>query len=348
MVASLAELLRPWAETVEVREVLPGRPNLLARFRGQRSDRSFAFEAHTDTVDVAGMTVAPFTPDVREGKLYGRGACDDKGPMVAMILAILRHLSENGPLPCDWWFLAPCDEELGGKGAARLVADGFRCDGIVVAEPTGNQPLVAHKGAVRWTLRVHGLAGHSAYPEKGANAIQAAVDWIARLEAEVAEMQEPHLDPDHALTFSPGTIQGGDQVNRIPDRVEIQTDWRIPAGFDRRRIDTLLQSTAEAVESARPGCRCEREKTQDYPPFAYQDSGCFAKAVEPLFEGAAKPQTARYTTNAGFYAEAGIPTIVFGPGSIEQAHRADEWIELAQIESAIRKLRAMITSSLSK
>lgn len=344
MVTYLAELLRPWAESVEIREVLPGRPNLLARFRGQSAHRSFAFEAHTDTVDVAGMTLSAFEPEIRAGKLYGRGACDDKGPMVAMILAILRHLDEGHLLPCDWWFLALCDEELGGKGAAHLVANGFRCDGIVVAEPTENQPLVAHKGAVRHTLRVRGRAGHSAYPEQGVNAIQAAADWLVRLEGVVAKTHpsSPRADLDKALTFSPGTIKGGDQVNRIPDMAEIQTDWRIPSGFKREQIDAMIQRTAAEVETARPGCECEWEKNQDYPPFAYRENGYFAKVVEQLHDPSSRPQTARYTTNAGFYTEANIPALVFGPGSIAQAHRADEWIELAQIEQAITKLRSML------
>jgi succinyl-diaminopimelate desuccinylase len=342
MVRYLAELLKPWADSVEIKEVLPGRPNLLAHFRGQRSDLSFAFESHTDTVDVAGMTVAPFTPEVRNGKLFGRGACDDKGPMVAQLLALLRHLDEGHILPCDWWFLATCDEELGGKGAAHLVHDGFRCDGIIVGEPTENQPLIAHKGAVRFTLRIDGLAAHSAYPEQGVNAIQAAADWITRLEASVAAVDPGQTDADARLTFSAGTIQGGDQVNRIPDHVEIQTDWRVPSGFDRKHIESLLQTTAKAVESARHGSRCQWIKTQDYPPFAFDRSGPFATALAPLFGPTATPQTARYATNAGFYAEAGIPALVFGPGSIDQAHRADEWIGLSQIELAIAKLRAII------
>lgn len=345
MVDYLQTLLQPWADRIEIQQITPGRPNLLAYFRGQNSEQSYAFEAHTDTVDVAGMTVEPFAPVIRDGKLFGRGACDDKGPMVAMILAILRHLEAGKALPCDWWLLATCDEELGGSGAAHLVNSGFRCDGIIVAEPTGNQALIAHKGAVRYTLSVHGKAGHSAYPEHGANAIHAAADWITHLEQAVAELQPEESDPDARLTFSTGTINGGDQVNRIPDAVTLLTDWRVPHGMASEQVEKLLLEAANAVTSARPGIRCEYEQTQYYPPFAFDRNSAFARIVAPLFAKPAEPQTARYATNAGFYAQAGIPAVVFGPGSIEQAHRADEWIEIAQIEQAINHLRAVIEST---
>ena len=128
MASLLAHLLEPWADEVTVTEVVPGRPCLIARFEGLDPTRAFAFEAHSDTVSVEGMSVDPFAAAVRDGRLYGRGACDTKGPMAAMLMAILRHLRDDGRLPVTWYFLSTCDEELGGLGARHSSA-GFCANG---------------------------------------------------------------------------------------------------------------------------------------------------------------------------------------------------------------------------
>jgi acetylornithine deacetylase/succinyl-diaminopimelate desuccinylase-like protein len=345
MVAFLRDFLKPWADRIVIQEVLPGRPNFIAYFEGATSSRCFAFEAHTDTVEVSGMTIDPFRAKMSDGKVFGRGACDNKGPMVAMLLAIIRCLKEHGELPCDWLFIATCDEELGGKGAAHLISSGFKCDGIIVAEPTQNQPLIAHKGASRWNLKVCGKSAHSAYPENGANAIHAAAEWISLLEKNVYEDSNNAKDWDSKLTFSTGVITGGAQVNLIPNEVEIQTDWRIPPVFNERLIYDKLSVSARLVEKGRPNIRCEFSQCQNYPAFTFAPTGKFSKTLSPLFDPSAKPVTARYATNAGFFSSAGIPALVFGPGSIAQAHTADEWISLDEIKSAILKLRAVIENS---
>lgn len=345
MVAFLQDFLEPWADRVELHEVMPGRPNFIAYFKGTTSSRRFAFEAHTDTVEVSGMTIDPFRAKKSDGKVFGRGACDNKGPMVAMILAILGHLKHYGTLPCDWVFIATCDEELGGKGAEHLISSGFKCDGIIVAEPTQNQPLIAHKGAARWNLKVCGKSAHSAYPENGANAIHAAAEWISLLEKSVYEDSDNLKDWNSKLTFSAGVITGGTQVNLIPAEVQIETDWRIPPGFNEGLIAEKLKASAQRVEKERTKICCEFSQSQNYPAFSYDPTSKFSEVLSPLFDPLAEPATARYATNAGFFSNAGIPALVFGPGSIAQAHTADEWINLEEIESAILKLRAVIENS---
>lgn len=335
MVALLADLLEPWADHITMTEPAPGRPNLIARFDGADRSRAYAFEAHSDTVGVVGMTIDPFGSEVRDGKLYGRGACDTKGPMTSMLLALLRHLRDHGRPPVTWYFLATSDEELGGLGARQLAASGFRCDGIVVGEPTGLRPVGAHKGAVRHRVTVEGVAAHSSMPERGANAIHAAADFILGVERAVASLQGPvwGCEPGGA-TFSAGVITGGDQVNSIPDRALVETDFRLPPGLDASRAEAILAAEMDAVTSRRAGIIFRSERTQQYPAFALGPDSAFREVIAPL-ASTGWHEPVRYATNAGFFAAMGTPCVVFGPGDIRQAHTADEWIELEQVEKGV-------------
>lgn len=337
LTAFLADLLEPWADGLELVEVAPGRSNLIARFDGEKAGRSYVMEAHSDTVGVEGMTIDPFGGDVRGGRLYGRGACDTKGPMAAMLCALLGHLEGERP-PATWYFISTVDEELGALGARHLVEQKFRCDGVIVAEPTQLRPIVSHKGAVRYRVRVRGRAGHSAYPEHGVNAIHAAAEWVRTVEAAVVKKE--------GVTFSVGTIGGGEQVNRIPDSATMEVEFRVPPGTALRQIEEMLEKATNAVEQSRAGCAIQREQSQSYPPFALDVKSPFRQVLASLFSADNDPgETARYSTNAGFFAQAEIPCVVYGPGSIEQAHTADEWIEISSLIQARKVLGEVIRSA---
>lgn len=236
---------------------------------------------------------------------------------------------------------------MGGLGAKHLAESGFRCDGIIVGEPTGNQIVEAHKGAYRFDLNIQGRAAHSAYPENGINAVHAAAEFVRHLEECNAVARREH--GDHRLgppTFSAGIISGGDQVNRIPGEASLQIDCRsLPEETedDYRRI---MEAGIERISSAYPGLACERTSTQAYPGFAAARTGPFADLFNRLETDSGKsPGTARYTTNAGFYSAVGMPAVVFGPGDIAQAHTANEWIELGGLERGTRLLRDLILAS---
>ncbi len=344
MASLLAHLLEPWADEVTVTEVVPGRPCLIAKFEGLDPTRAFAFEAHSDTVSVEGMSVDPFAATVRDGRLYGRGACDTKGPMAAMLLAILRHLRDHGRPPVTWYFLSTCDEELGGLGARHLVESGFRCDGIVVGEPTSLRAVDAHKGAVRYTVTISGKAAHSSTPELGANAVHAAAQFILHLERGVSALDRPEFASEPGPpTLNVGTIRGGDQVNRIPAQAALEIDIRLPYGWEEGLADGLLTEAASVVQASRPGIRVTHARSQYYPPFALPMGDAFRSIVSPL--ATAGYANARYATNAGFFAAAGIPCVVFGPGASAQAHTADEWVALAEVEEAARLLGRCIAQA---
>lgn len=342
IVGILYDLLEPWADEICITEPAPGRPNLVARFDGCDKSRSYAFESHSDTVSADGMVIDPFGAEVRDGKVHGRGACDTKGPMTAMLLALLGHLRDHGCPPVTWYFISPCDEELGCTGARHLVQGGFRCDGIIVGEPTSLRPVAAHKGAVRHRVEVRGLAAHSSTPGRGANAVHAAADFILRAEQAVAALDSPPCQAEPGgPTFSAGIIRGGTQVNRIPDEVVIETDFRLPPGMAAMKAERVLETVGQEVTKRRPRIRVALQRTQEYPAFELPLDSPFRPVLAPLLGGGWN-EPARYATDAGCFAAAGIPCVVYGPGDIAQAHTADEWIELAQVEQAIRILRQVL------
>lgn len=336
---------------VQRQPVEPGRENLIGRLEGrpppENGGRAVLLDAHQDTVPVEGMTVEPFTPAVRQGRLYGRGSCDAKGGMAAMLAAAARLAGER-PAEMPTLILAcTVNEEYGFTGAqalTRLWTDGpggiipRRPDAAVVAEPTGLDVVVAHKAVVRWRCHTTGRAAHSAQPEAGENAVYRMARTLVAIERYAQTVlprtaSHPRCGP---ATLSVGTIRGGIGVNTVPDRCTIEIDHRLPPGEDpedarRRLIDHLARSLE-------PGAPPEHD-----PPFMWglalpddangQVAGSLSAAAgEVLGEG--RRVGVPYATNAAFYSAAGVPSVVFGPGSLEQAHTDDEWIPLDQLEQA--------------
>jgi acetylornithine deacetylase len=327
MVALLEKLLRGWGAKITITDVHPGRPNLLAQFPGKNPHRSILFDAHTDTVAVDGMIIPPFTPTVRDGKLYGRGACDTKGPMTAMLLAIRRILDEAGQPPATVWFAATCNEESGGTGAAALAKSGFRPDFAIAAEPTDLKIVHMHKGCLRVDIETRGVACHSSMPERGVNAIYKMCRVIDRLEREVipalAKVHHPQLG---SPTLSVGLIHGGSQVNIVPESCRIQVDRRVIPGENQ---DDIVRQLAGAETC---------EVTEFYPALAEPADSPASQHVAAACRrvlGHADFVVAPYATNAGLYHAAGIPSVVIGPGSLAQAHTKDEFIELDEVVRAV-------------
>ena len=325
MVELLASLLRGWGGQVTITDTAPSRPNLLACFPGKNPQRSLLLDAHTDVVAVDGMIIPPFTPTIRDGKLYGRGASDTKGPMAAMLMALRRVLDEDGQPPITIWFAGTCNEELGATGAAALMATGFRADLAVIAEPTSFQIVYTHKGALRAVLETVGVAAHSSVPHLGVNAIYKMATVIARLEKMTFPNTHPKLG---APTVSVGTITGGSQVNIVPASCQIEVDRRLLPGETREEIIRQFIGTDDVTCSV----------TEFYPPFEESlDSPVIqlvAEASRRLL-GRAEFITPPYATNAGPYKAAGIPSVIFGPGNLAQAHTKDEYIELALLEKGV-------------
>ena len=354
----------PWAR----QSVAPGRDNVVARLEATVPDAPvILWDAHQDTVPAEGMTIEPFTPLVRDGRMYGRGACDVKGGMAAMLVA-LDHLRAS-PLPrrATVVFSATVNEEFGfggsralvrlwgtaaaaaGDAAARQLVGG-RPAVAIVAEPTGLDLVVQHKGAVRWRIRVRGRACHSSFPEQGTNAIYPTGRVILAIEALAAELLGRHSDhPCGPPTLNLGTIRGGAGVNLVPDLAVLEVERRVlPGESPVAARDEVIARIAAASGAA----------TVEHDPPFLESAGLADASADPAASAwiealiaavraggaAARRTAARYGTNASVFAEAGVPSVVFGPGSIAQAHTADEWVELAQVDAAAAALAATVTA----
>ena len=347
----LERVFRRLGLAVERQQVAPGRENLIARLEGdvppERGGRLILLDAHQDTVPVEGMTVEPFSPAIRDGRLYGRGACDAKGGMAAMLAAVALLADQRPPGMPTVLLSCTVNEEYGFSGAAALTrlwtgrSSGIvprRPDVAVVAEPTGLEVVVAHKGVVRWKCHTTGRAVHSAEPQSGENAIYRMAHVLVAIDRHAREgiggmASHPLCGP---ATLSVGTVHGGLSVNTVPDRCTIEIDRRLPPGEQpeearRRLIDYL----AGAVEPGSP--------PQHDPPFM-EGLALSDEANRPLAErlsavvrevvGGCRQVGVPYATNAAFFAAAGVPSVVFGPGRLEQAHTQDEWLPLSQLQQA--------------
>jgi acetylornithine deacetylase/succinyl-diaminopimelate desuccinylase family protein len=357
----LETLFRKLGWPCERRTVAPRRDNLLVYLAGEPGPLDggelLLFEAHQDTVPVEGMTIDPWKPTIRDGRIYGRGSCDIKGGLTAM-LAALSQLWDERPSPRpSILFACTVNEEHGYTGALAL-ADLWRKgtpsilprrpDAAIVAEPTELNVVTAHKGAVRWRLHTTGRAGHSSQPEQGHNAVYAMAPVLLALE-EYQRTGIREIKP-HPLcggaTLSVGVISGGLSVNTIPARCTIEIDRRLIPG------ETAETGFAHVRDFLARQPNLPRGLAHDAPflvgpPLPNVGNEAIAerllraaRTVSPESSVIGVP----FGTDAATFAAAGVPSVVFGPGSIAQAHTADEWLSLKQLEQAIEVLAALCRS----
>src|SRR5262245_32176942 len=216
--------------------VMPGRDNLLARFESSTSGRTLLFDVHQDTVPADGMTIEPFVPTVEGGRLYGRGACDIKGGMAAMLLAVARLCRERPRGAASVILACTVDEEFTHRGSSHLAESKLAADLAVVAEPTRLDLVHCHKGAVRWKIHAKGVACHSSSPHLGVNAIYRMGKIIGALVEYADHLAQTNPDPMvGSPTLSVGRIEGGQSVNIVPDWCEIEIDRRLVPGEEYRQ-----------------------------------------------------------------------------------------------------------------
>lgn len=326
---------------VEFQEVFPNRTNLLARLTPSRRPRHRILLApHTDTV--GGQSPAIFQPREKQGRLHGRGACDTKGSVAAMLSALIELTrSPCRPKQTEIVFAGLVDEENGQGGSRALVAKGFKADLAIVGEPTHLQAVTAHKGDLWLQLETRGKAAHGSRPDLGRNAVHEMARIVDLIETTYAATLSRRR---HALlghpTVSVGTIAGGAQPNIVPDRCRISIDRRtIPGETEagvRREIKSLLQRHKVKAELLNiRSALCPPMETDVTLPLVKQ----FLASI-----GQTTPVGVHFFCDAAVLADGGIPSMVFGPGDIAQAHTADEWISLRQLEQGTRRLLRFLQS----
>jgi acetylornithine deacetylase ArgE len=315
-------------------EVAPGRCNLVARVPG--GSRALLFEAHADTASSEGMMYPPFEPWVDHGRLHGRGACDTKGGLAAMLHA-LRTARDIGPRSTIYLAVV-VDEEHGFLGVRRLTQD-ISAAGAVIAEPTALIPVIASKGTLRWKINVEGRAVHSSQAHRGVNAIMEMAELLRLFESDLEPALAARVDPLLGRpTLNVGTIHGGHQVNMVPDLCTIEVDCRtVPIEREHQTLADVWR-LIETLRCRRPSFSVWMDPPfLDEPPFATPADAeivCLCRRVVSAVRGTDHVGVVPYGSDAGQISRAGIPAVVLGPGSIEQAHAADEFVPTDQVIDA--------------
>jgi succinyl-diaminopimelate desuccinylase len=348
--AAAAEVVRQqmqdWGWSPRVSEAAPGRPNVVAVLEGTAPGRTLMFEGHTDVVtegDPGGWTVEPFGAELRDGRIWGRGAADTKSGLAAMLHAV-RAVQLGGPFPGRLVVAALADEEglmLGAKHFARTWRELLpgEIDGVIVCEPEDGEVCATAKGAVRLTIELTGAMAHGAMPQHGRNPIPVAaqvVVAVAEVEGRLAAEHPPHehLGPPY---LTPTVLLADDQAqaNVIPGSAVLCVDVRTIPGVDHQRVVEAITDAARAVaEPAGVGVRVE--VVDDRPPVDTPQDHPVVTALAAAHE-TVTGEPARYggvpgaTDGTILTRDAGLATVVYGPGGKWIAHQADEFVEVADV-----------------
>ena len=320
---------------------------------GPREAGGLALSGHVDTVPVEGQawSADPFTLREQAGNLYARGSCDMKG-FVASCLAAVPDFQARGLVRPLHLFIS-YDEEVGCGGAKRLIQDlgesGHKPALCVVGEPSGMKPILAHKGKLNLHVRVKGMPGHSSEPAKGVNAIYPAAAAIGWVEAEARRFAaegpfEDGFDPPYT-TIHVGTVNGGSILNIIPEHAEFVMEWRpVPSVDPWEQVERLKAHVAQNIEPAmkavNPACGFSYEIELEMPGMALAPDHELTAVVKQL-TGSNSTGKVSYGTEGGFYQNAGIPTIICGPGHIAQAHQPDEFVARSELEACDAFIRRL-------
>ncbi|HVS37907.1 MAG TPA: M20 family metallopeptidase [Gemmataceae bacterium] len=344
--AYLEEFFRGLGVRCERQTVAPGRDNILAWYEPAGARRTLILEVHQDTVPTDGMTVDPFAARIDDGRLYGRGACDVKGGMAAMLTAFARLVRDKPAGAARVVMACTVDEEYTFLGVQKLAKTDWGGGPVeaVVAEPTGLDVVHAHKGAVRWDVVTHGRSCHSSRPEVGVNAIYHMAALLPHIERFADDLRRTRIDPLLGpATLSVGRIEGGVSVNTVPDRCRIEIDRRILPGEDAATAAGQLHAhlrdgVGDAVSFS------FSEPWLSAPALAPEGSADLVRrllrAAEPV-AGKRRVTAVPYGTDAAPLAQSGVPCVVFGPGDIARAHTCDEWVPLEEVAQAAEILHRL-------
>jgi succinyl-diaminopimelate desuccinylase len=336
--AFVADWLRGIGVEVEVDIVAPERPNVIGRLKGRGGGPSMLWEGHLDTVQVTGMD-NPFTPRIEGGRLYGRGAVDDKGCVTAFMLA-LRDLARDPP-PGDVTFLAAADEEYRYAGISHHLRRGEHYDLGIAGEPTNLRIVRACKGVVRWHVEVLGRAAHTAKPHEGVDAVVAARRLLAAYEEVMAQRTQVHPLLGRSTLVCTG-FEAGEGPNTVPSRAMLRFDYRYLPTERGDAVWTEFSTVAAKLFATSPDVRfivhppfidsSAMDVSEAAPIVGLLGGVCRDNGVDPTPEGVP------YGSDATKMADGGIPTVVFGPGSIDQAHSRAEFVEIVEVTKAARML----------
>ena len=322
---------------------------------GKGKKPGIILSGHTDVVPVEGQDwhTDPFVTTIKDGRVYARGAADMKGYIAAALLAVPEYLAANQDTALH--LALSYDEEVGCLGVRSLIRDleeiGLKPASCIVGEPTLMQPIIAHKGTHRFRCCVRGREAHSSYTTQGVNAIEYASKIVVYIR-DIADRLSKQEQRDNAYTVPYSTLQtglmrGGLATNIVPRDCEFQFEART---LPNMKADSLYQEIQDYAASllpqmlaVEPLARIDFEWLASAPGLQMQESDAIVQFAARL-AGNPPSGAVSYGTEAGLFQEAGIPTVVCGPGSIEQAHTPNEYVELDQLAQCEVFMQRLITS----
>ena len=351
----LAEFLHAQIRRLGVDVELVGegqRQSVIAELRSSDpSAETVLVASHIDTVPVDGMEIDPFDPKIDQDRLYGRGSCDTKGGM-ASLMSACEQVLERGSLRRNLILVGEADEELGSLGVRDVLAqlETRRPDWVLATEPTGLEVVHAHKGIVHIRLEAEGRACHASNPSAGRNAV---VD-MARATLALENLADSLGEKVHPLlgsaTLSVGRFEGGTAPNVVPHHAELVADRRILPGETAEDVAREIQGALRkaGVGEAVRLTSCRREKPALGTP---ADHPCVQTCRQAMQSASVLDSvgTVAFGTDAGvFEVDAGWPGVVMGPGSIERAHTASEYVEIEQVEAMTRFFVSLLSGETLK
>lgn len=322
--------------------------NIVVHVKSSGQKPALLFAAHLDVVPTgtARWKHPPFEATEVDGKLFGRGAADMKGGIAAVVCAIAEIVKRGKTLRGDIIFAATAGEETDSCGARRFVETAKlpKLTGIIVPEPTGLGVINAHRGILWLKFTTRGKTAHGSMPHLGVNAIESARSLLNELaNYKLAFVPHPRLG---SSTMSVNVISGGKAANVIPDECSITVDIRTLPGQNHNEIIAGFERLLEKIKMTNSQFVAELSVVRDCPALETDADSDFVKAVCRA-RGVDVPGTVGYTTDAPIFASLGAPVIIFGPGKAEICHQPDEFIEIADVESAASYYKNVIMTLLT-
>jgi acetylornithine deacetylase len=341
---AIAAHMRGLGLDVHVEEVAPGRPNVIGVLEGSASGPSLMFCGHTDTVGIEGMS-APFDPQIRDGRLYGRGSQDMKAGIAAMIDAV--RLAATRGFPRGRLILAAViDEEYASLGADALVRR-WKADAAVVTEPTDLQIAIAHKGFAWLEIETRGRAAHGSRPADGRDAIMRMGRVLQRLEQLDAQLQSRASHPLlGAASLHASLIDGGRELSSYPDICRLQMERRTVPGESEATAVTEVEGILTRLKESDHAFEGDARLTFARPPYEIPADHPLPQRLGVALasiKGAAAPVGMSFWTDAAVLGMAGIPSVLFGPGGAG-LHSTEEYVRVDDVETCRDVLAALATN----
>lgn len=340
----LCGVLDDWGFRTELQDVAPGRPNVIARLGTPTSGRTLMLNGHLDTVDVERMSHAPWDPQIKDGRMFGRGSADMKAGIASMCAAAWR--AAQAGIEGEVIVTAVIDEEFRSIGTRALLDGGVTADAAIVTEPTRLAICTAHKGFVWADLEVHGFAAHGSRYDVGIDAIALAAMVVADLE----EYQQRVLTTkSHPLLGRPSLhasrVSGGTGLSTYPDRCTVQFERRTIPGESAADFIRELDESVARVRAARPELDARVTLGFTQGPNEVPQSHRLVQLLARAVTGAghfASIEGLSCWTDAALFTAAGIPAVCFGPGDIAVAHAAEEFVPVREIAIATDALTTVV------